>query len=125
MKLEQLELIKNAWLEQFPKDRRSTVINWMLQNSAEKLLRKRQYYGPEDTAIINTIVRDMEEIPGTIALVRQFYELNREERLKPKVPLTEQLPTEKQLNYLRILGCKEIPGNKKRAMELISERITK
>lgn len=125
MKLEDLEVIKNAWLEQFPKDRRSTIINWMIYNDIPTLKRKMKWYDGENLSYLETIVRDMEEIPGTLALIKQFYVLNKVERLKPKVPLIEQPPTDKQLAYLKVLGCVEVPGNKKRAIELISERTSK
>jgi hypothetical protein len=135
----------SSLLDQFPQERRSVIANQFFTAvregsiTVDEVLRSvkgdaiRRMMFPENRERWNT-QRQLVALLGTEAAreyVRQVLEreaLPPEEKLRLKAERQErfrrdylraQTPTEKQLSYLKSLGCKTVPTDRQHASELI------
>lgn len=140
------------WLNQFPQNTRGTIMNLfcyavrdnceteseVLQRVEYQALRHRgrnSYSHLTDEWLNKLIDALLQEEAGDLAahiLWRERLPQADRERLKSQASkphiasyMSQQAPTEKQLKYLRSLGCKETPTSKQEASEWIDARVSR
>lgn len=142
---------QGEWLNQFPQNTRSTIMNLfcyavrdgcetdmeVLQRVEYQALRRRGRNNSSyltDEWIGRLVEALLQEEAGDLAnhiLWRERLPQADRERLKAEAGkshiaayMSQQPPTEKQLKYLRSLGCKETPKSKQEASEWIDARVS-
>jgi hypothetical protein len=140
------------WLNYFPRNTHSTIINLfcyavregcetemeVLQNVEYQARRRRGRNNSScltDEWIDKLVIQLLDEEAGNLAAHILWRErLPQDERAKLKAKagsvhvaayMAQHPPTEKQLSYLRRLGCKETPKSRQEASEWIDARVGK
>jgi hypothetical protein len=101
--------------------RRTNRLLGSLDYSSLKII---QYpIGNVEIRLMNLIV-EMRENTGVLVDVIRYYIYSHNKKyhnINKGIPLDQQPATDKQIWYLKKLGCDQVPTNKKMAMELINE----